>query len=220
MLAALRGSYVDYVNYMGLTEKYPVWFHRDVLDDIYMDESRYTFWIPESERPVDYYEKELVEQFSVFLRKPGGEIFCTTTDAFEELYTVFKYDAFENSGVAAFSEDVIKYVECYPGRLSKRYPDWFYEYFTESIHFPDQEESIFIYELDTTNPPVQSRDIDIIEPLDQDICQVSVDEHCVFLCNHLGEIRHMLYSNFIKYYTPGPGNWWGVDLETQGGDLR
>lgn len=204
MRAVLHGSWVDYVVYMGLNERYPKWFEEEVLDDIYMDEHRYTFWMPRSERPWDYYEKDLVETDSVFLRKPNGEVFRTTKYVFEQLYVIFLYDGYSNYGIAAYEEDCIEYVECQPGVLNNGYPDWFYEYFTEALHFKDGNESIFIYELDNTNPPITSNSKDIVEPLDNDIGQVAVDRHCVFLRNFLGEIRHMDYVDFIKYYHPGP----------------
>lgn len=204
MRAVLHGGWVDYVMYMGLTERYPDWFHQEVLDDIFMDEHRFTFWVPEEERSWDYYEKDLVESDSVFLRKPNGDIFRTSRYVFEQLYVVFLYDGFSNHGLAAYEDDCIEYVECQPGVLSAEYPDWFYEYFTEAIHFKDEGESIFIYDLDTTNPPITSSSINIVEPLDSTIGQVAVDEHCVFLRNFLGEIKHMDYSDFLKYYYPGP----------------
>lgn len=206
MIAAFHDSYVDYVLYMGMTEEYPQWFKDEVLEAIYMDCHRYTFYVPLEERTSDYYEKTLVEDYSVFLRKNDGEIFCTSYDAFRELYDIFKYDGFTNSGVAAFSEDCITYVECQPGVLSAEYPDWFYEFFTEAIHFPPDNESIFIFDLDSTNPPISSsdRESNIISSLDASAGQVAIDHHCVFLRNYLGEIRHMRYETFLKHYNPGP----------------
>jgi len=206
MIAAFHNSYVDFVIYMGMTEDYPTWFEEEVLVSVYMDEHRYTFYIPLEERTSDYYEKTLVEDYSVFLRKTTGEIFCTTYDAFMELYDIFTYNGFSNSGIAAFSEDCITYVECEPGVLSAEYPDWFYEFFTEAIHFPPGNESIFIFDMDNSSIPISTsdKDSDVISPLDTSMGQVSIDHHCVFLRNHLGEIRHMRYETFLKYYNPGP----------------
>lgn len=204
MRAVLHGGWVDYVVYMGMTERYPDWFQNEVLDDIFMDVNRYTLWVPKEERSVDYHEKTLVEDYSVFLRKPDGEIMCTTQYVFMQLYYVFIYDGYSNHGIAAFEEDCIEYVECQPGVLTAKYPDWFYEYFTEAVHFPQERESVFIYDLDTTQAPVTSSSIDIVEPLDSSVGQVAVDTHCVFLKNLHGEIRHMEYSDFLKHYHPGP----------------
>lgn len=212
MLAALRGSYVEYVTYTGITEKYPVWFHREILDDIYMDQNRFTFWAPEEERGTDYYEKTLVEDYSVFLRKTDGSVLCTTYDVFSDLYVIFKYDAFTNSGMAAFKEDTIEYVECQPGVLSREYPDWFYEFFTEAAHFPQEEESIFIFDVDTTDTPLRSSKYGVEEMEMGEVGQVSVDDHCVFLRNHLNEIMHMEYYKFLEMFNPGPGNWFGTQL--------
>lgn len=204
MKAVLHGSWVDYVIYMGMTERYPEWFQKEVLDDIYMDEHRFTFWLPEEERPWDYHEKELVESDSVFLRKPNGEIFRTSKYVFEQLYVIFLYDGFSNHGIAAYEEDSIEYVECQPGVLSAEYPDWFYEYFTEAIHFQNCNESIFIFEINTPGNPVTSSTRNQVVPLGSGLGQVAVDTHCVFLRNFLGEIRHMEYSDFLKHYHPGP----------------
>jgi len=205
MIAALHEGVVDFVHFMGMTENYPKWFKREVLDDIFMDSERYTFWVPEDERRSYYYEQILVEDYCVFLRKPDGDVTCVSYEVFENMYTQLTYNAHSNSGVASFIEDTISYVECLPGLISNEYPDWFYEFFTEAVHFPT-EESIFIYDLDSTKPPITSSSMDIVEPLDESTCQVFIDHHCVFLRNHLGEIRHMPYATFKKYYTSGP-NW-------------
>lgn len=185
MKAALHNSYIDYVFYMGLTEKYPEWFNRELENDIYTDEHRYTFYIPKNERMCDYYDRILVEDYSVFLRKSDGSIFVTDYDTFCDLYDVFKYNSFTNSGLAAFKGDSIEYVECIGGVVVDDYPNWFYEHFTESTCSPDYEESIFI----NVNG------------------EVSVKEHSVFMRNKLGEIRSMSYSSFRKYYDPSPEGW-------------
>lgn len=202
----MHGSEVDFVIYRGITERYSKWFVREVLDSIYMDEYRYTFWVPEDERPYHYYEMTLVESDSVFLRKTNGEVFCTTMHVFENLYDIFFYDGFTNSGVAAFDEDCIDYVECEPGVLSAEYPDWFYEYFTEAVHFPPDNESIFIYDTGYTTKPIfnSSGSTVVIEPLNATQGQASVTEHCVFLKNRFGEIRAMSFEDFTKYYNTGP----------------
>lgn len=176
----MHGSFVNFVIFRGLTEQYPRWFRKSVIDDLTMDSDRYTFWVPQNERNPDYYEKVLVEDYSVFLENRRGEIHCTTMEAFDDLYSIFKYDAFKNGGVAAFKEDCIEYVECVPGVLTDEYPDWFYEYYTEVVVFPD-EETIF---LDQTG-------------------DISITEHCVFLRNKFGEIRKISYNSFLKYYNPG-----------------
>ena len=205
MIAALYEGVVEFVLYMGMTENYPGWFTREVLDDIFMDSERYTFWVPEGERQVYYYEQILVEDYCVFIRKTDGDITCISYDVFQDMYTQLEYNVHSYSGVASFLEDTTSYVECVPGVLSEEYPDWFYEYFTESIHIPC-EESIFIFDLDTTDPPITSTTVNlqISEPLNGTMGQVSVDHHCVFLRNHLGEIMHMPYETFTKYYTSGP----------------
>lgn len=198
MIAAFHGSYVQYVIYIGITEKYPRWFEKEVLDNIYSDSDRFTFWVPLEERTVDYYEKTLVEDYSVFLRKPDGNIHCTDFDVFEKLYQVFKYDRFTNSGVAAFSEDCIEYIECKPGVLSSEYPEWFYEFFTESAVFPNVE-TVLMFDTDKYRLSYNNSKFEMNTSGD-----ISVLEHCVFLRNHLGEIRHMQYDIFKKHYNPGP----------------
>src|SRR5437763_13558696 len=112
MRVALRGSYVEFVIFMGVTEKYPLWFEEELYECTYTDESRFTFWVPFNERNPDYYEKQLIEDYSVFLRKPNGEVHVTDYDIFTELYITFRYDAFTNSGRAALHEHCIEYVEC------------------------------------------------------------------------------------------------------------
>lgn len=202
MRAVLHGGWVDYVIYMGITENYPDWFNKEVLNDIYMDESRFTMWQPEEERSWDYYEKDCIESDSVFLRKPNGEIFMTSKYVFDQLYVIFLYDGFSNYGVAAYRDDCIEYVECQPGVVSADHPDWFYEYFTEAVHFQDQKESIFIF--DRSSPVVIGSSSNGVISLTGDVGQISVDSHCVFLRNFLGEIKHMEYSDFLKHYHPGP----------------
>lgn len=186
---------------MGITETYPRWFREEVMDNIFMDSNRFTFWTFEEERSFDYYEKELVEVYSVFLRKPDGDLKLTDYDTFEKLYRTLTYEDFSNSGIAAFEEDCIEYVECQPGVLSSEYPDWFYEYFTESIHLPN-EETIFIFDTYSATTPISSHNLNsnVIEHLNEEIGQVSIDHHCVFLRNYLGEIRHMRYEDFEKFY--------------------
>lgn len=188
MKAALRGSYVEFVCFMGITEKYPLWFEKELNETIFMDSDRYTFYCHPDERSPDYFEKQLIEDYTVFLRKPNGEVHVTDYEVLQYMYTSFQYDAFTNSGLAALDDDCIEYVECTGGVLTREYPSWFYEYFTEAVHFPQEGESILIY----------------------DNGEVSVDTHCVFLRNRFGEIRGMLYDDFLKYYDPNPvigGNW-------------
>ena len=196
---ALRGSYVEFVNFMGITENYPQWFAEIIDDAIYMDESRYAFYVDREERRIDYYEKILIEDYSVFIRKPNGEVHVTDYDVFGELYITFIYDSFTNSGLAAFEEDSIEYVECRPGVLSARYPDWFYEYFTEAINFPQDEETIYFY--DEHKYCLTAKRGTLVVPLKG---EASVTTHCVFLRNKYGEIRGMDYDDFIKYYDPDP----------------
>jgi hypothetical protein len=105
MRAALRDSYIEFVLFMGMTEKYPLWFEKEMEYTVCQDENRYTFWVPMDERKPDYYDKQLVEDYSVFLRKPNGEVFVTDYDVFSSMYTTFYYNAFNNSGIAAFDED-------------------------------------------------------------------------------------------------------------------
>jgi hypothetical protein len=199
MIAALRGSYVEYVYFMGVTEKYPPWFEEELYDSVYMDENRYTFYQPLGERKPDYYDKILVEDYTVFLRKPNGDIHVTDYDIFKELYTVFRYDSFTNSGVAAFNEDCIEYVECLGGVLPAGYPEWFYEYFTEALNFPRDSETIYFYDNDK-HSITASRDF-LEVPIRG---EATVKEHCVFLRNKFGEIRGMTYDEFLIYYDDDP----------------
>lgn len=198
MIAALNGKYVEYVCYMGVTEKYPQWFEEELYDSVYLDEDRYTFWQPEWGRDVDYYDKTLVEDYSVFIRKPNGEIHVTDYDVFKDLYTTFTYSAFTNSGIAAFNEDCIEFVECHGGILPAGYPEWFYEYFTEAINFPTHRETVYVLNEDVKI--TSSRDFLEIS-IDGD---VTVVQHCVFLRNRFGEIRGMTYSEFKRYYDDNP----------------
>lgn len=202
MRAALRGSYVEYVLFQGMTERYPSWFKKEIDDSIYMDEHRYTFWIPTFDRKPDYYEKTLVEDYSVFLRKPNGEIFVTTYDVFVELYISLQYDGFTNSGIAAFEEDCIEYVECTPGILRQEYPKWFYEFFTEAINNPmlDDDETYYFYD-ENKKLSASKR---FIETTRGEAC---VSVHCVFLRNRRGEIRAMEYDDFLEYYDPKDFNY-------------
>lgn len=199
MKAALRGSYIEYVLFAGVTERYPSWFNKELDESIYVDESRYTFYIPKEERRPDYYEKTLVEDYSVFLRKPTGEVFVTDYDVFSDMYVPFRYNSFTNSGIAAFDDDCIEYVECRPGVLPAGYPVWFYEYFTEAINFPQDEETIYLYDEETHC--LTAKRGSLIVPLNG---EASVTSHCVFLRNKLGEIRGMDYDDFSKYYDPDP----------------
>lgn len=199
MRAALRDSYVEFVLFMGMTERYPLWFEKEMEYTIYQDADRYTFWVPIGERRSDYYEKTLVEDYSVFLRKPNGEVFVTDYDVFQGMYTSFKYDAFTNSGIAAFDEDCIEYVECQAGVLSAGYPVWFYEYFTEAINFPQDEETIYFY--DEEKHCLTASRGSLLVPIGG---EASVTTHCVFLHNKFGEIRGMAYNDFIKHYDPDP----------------
>lgn len=199
MKTALRGSYVEFVVFMGVTERYPQWFQDELEDTISLDDSRYTFYVPREERNVDYYEKQLVEDYSVFLRKPNGDTFLTDYDIFSDLYTTFKYDAFTNKGIAALDEDCIEYVECEAGVLSAGHPVWFYEYFTEAINFPQDEETIYFY--DSEDRSLKASRGSLLATAGGG---VSVTDHCVFLRNKFGEIRGMLYVDFIKFYDPKP----------------
>lgn len=199
MKAALRGSYVDFVIYMGITEKYPLWFQNKLDECTFTDESRFTFWVTKEERRPDYYEKQLIEEYTVFLRKPNGEIHVTDYDVFQNLYITFRHDIFTNSGIAAFESDCIEYVECQPGMLSVAYPDWFYEFFTEAVNFPNGETMFFR----DKHKPKELNDAGPFLEID-DFGGVSIDTHSVFLRNKFGEIRGMLYNDFKKFYDDDP----------------
>lgn len=183
MRAALHGSYVDYVLYTGVTEKYPLWFKRQLDECTYTDESRFTFWVSPEERRPDYYEKQLIEDYTVILKKPNGEIHLTDYDVFQNLYITFSYNAFTNSGIAAYENDTITYVECKPGILDNGYPDWFYEYYTEAVNLPDDLEGFMLIARDDV---------------------VMVTGHCVVLRNKVGEIRALSYEQFAQFYDDKP----------------
>lgn len=182
MWTALRGHYVQFVVFMGVSEKYPEWFIEEIANRVFVNESRYSFWTPPPERLCDYYEKELIEAYSIVLRKSNGETHIAEIDTFTDMYRVFKYDLSENGGVAAFKEDVIEYVECFPGGLIDAYPEWFYQYFTEALNNQKDEES-YLFSIDGSG-------------------HITIKERCVFLINRFGEIRQMSYGNFLKYYEP------------------
>lgn len=183
MKAALRGKYLEVVYFMGVNETYPDWFCEELYNFTFTDESHYTAWIPSNNRMIDYYEKILVEDYSVFLRKPDGTIHVTDYDALDALYFTFRTDVFTNSGLVAFNEDVIDYVECQGGAIVSGYPDWFYEYFTESMNNPSEEETIFVTKGDG---------------------DITITEHCAVLQNKYGEIKLMDWLTFIKYYDTDP----------------
>jgi hypothetical protein len=199
MRAAFRGSYVEYVFFMGITEKYPLWFAEELYDTTYTDESNYTFWVPMEERRPDYYEKQIIEDYTVFLRKPNGEIHVTDYDVFQELYHVFTYDSFTNSGIAAYAQDCIEYVEAKPGILPAGYPEWFYAYFTEAFNYPKDEKTFFFYDTSDHCLKASRGSMNITAGGD-----VTITEHCVFLHNKFGEIMGMTYDEFLKYYDDDP----------------
>lgn len=201
-IAAYYESYIDYVVYDGMIEKYPAWFREEVLDDIVMDASRYTHWIPYDERPPGYYDKQVVEGASVFLRKPCGDIHCTDYDTFEKLYYTFYYNDFTNSGIAAFEEDIIEYVECRPGILPRESPDWFYEYFTEAVNLVDEETVLWndSFGVRTDNKGLLWSDYGE----GNGTGEVVVDHHCVFMRNFAGSIMYQPWEKFIEVFNPGP----------------
>lgn len=184
--------------FMGVNETYPAWFAEEMYRCSYLDESRFTIWVPQSERKADYHEKKLIEDSSVFLRKSNGDLFVVDLDLFTDLYTTFRYDAFTNSGIVAFNDDCIEYVECTEGVFVDAYPDWFYEYFTEAINFPHLET---IYFKDSKKP---CKSANVGPFLDTTEGEVSVTCHCVFLRNKFGEIKGMSYRDFLKHYDVNP----------------
>lgn len=200
MYVALRDSYVAYVIFSGVTEKYPSWFEEEIYhDNVIMDEDRYSFYVYSDERNMGYYEKQLIEDYSVFLRKPDGEVHVTDWDTFSELYRVFRFDEFTHSGLAALHGDCIEYVECQGGTLPKGYPIWFYDYFTEALNYPQDGETFFFYDSNRHTLKASRDSIEVTAGGD-----VTVTEHCVFLLNKHGEIRGMRYDEFLKYYDPNP----------------
>lgn len=182
MLTALRGQYVNFVVFMGVSERYPEWFIEEISNRVFVNESRFTFWTSPIERNVDYYEKDLIESYSIVLRKSNGETHIADVDTFKDLYQVFKYNLFENGGIAAFNDDVIEYVECVGGALIDTYPKWFYEYFTEALNNPKEYES-YLFNIDGLG-------------------HITIKERCIFLKNRFGEIRQMSYGSFLEYYEP------------------
>lgn len=199
MRVALRDSYVEYVYFMGVTERYPSWFQEELYECTFTDDSRFTFWVPCDQRTPDYYEKQLVEDYSVFLRKPSGEVHVTDYDTFQELYITFRYDAFTNSGIAALEQDCIEYVEAPAGKLVDGYPEWFYEFFTEAFNYPQDDKTFFFYDTDQHCLKASRDSMEISVGGD-----VEVTEHCVFLRNKFGEVRGMTYEQFLRYYDPEP----------------
>jgi hypothetical protein len=199
MKSALRDTYVEFVVFSGVTEKYPRWFKKELNDTISLDDSNYTFYVPREERTMDYYEKQLVEDYSVFLRKPNGDIFVTDYDVFSDLYTTFKFNEFNHSGLAALDEDCIEYVECQAGVLPAGYPSWFYEFFTEAFNFPQDDETILFFDESDNALKASRGSLQVTAG-----GEASVTEHCVFLRNKFGEIRGMAYRDFVKYYDPNP----------------
>lgn len=201
MRTALRGSYVDVVFFMGIHEKYPLWFQEELHNNIFMDDHRYTFYVHHEERSVNYYEKTLVEDYTVFLRKPTGEIHVTDYDTFVDLYYVFRNDEFTNSALAALHTDTIEYVECNGGELTYGYPEWFEQFFTESLTTPDYSETIFMYQNNEETIQICLNEDTVLVRINGD---TSVTSRCVFLCNRFGEIRGMGWQEFLKYYDPDP----------------
>lgn len=201
MKAALRGSYVEFVIYNGVTERYPEWFANELYECTHTDESRFTFYVFQGERRPDYHEKQLIEDHSVFLRKPNGEVHLTDYDVFKSLYHVYIYDGFTNSGIAALKEDSIDYVECVGGVLLKEYPAWFYEFYTEAVNLPGGE-TVYIHDAhdhDTSYGKFRGPYLSVSEN-----GEISIDSHSVFLRNRFGEIRAMYYHDFKRFYDPDP----------------
>lgn len=183
MRAALRNSYVEVVFFMGVNERYPYWFMEELYNRIVSDDYNYTFYAHYNERTHDYHEKQLIGDDTVFIRKPNGELHITTYNSLSQLYREFTYDAFTNSGIWAFNDDVVEYVECLGGEVLSEYPNWFYEYFTEAVNYPDGEITIF---------------------LESEDGELTITDHCCVLRNKYGEIRVMGWTDFIKFYDPEP----------------
>lgn len=180
MIASLKEGVVEYVLFVGVDSgDYPPWFLREIRNGIYVDESLYTRYIPESERFYDYYDKTVVEDYSVFLRKPDGSVFCTNYDTFTELYSILENVPRTNSGIAAFKEDCIEIVECVNGRLPEAYPEWFFNYFSGGVTMQSHEETILFY---------------------GDDGEIQLSSHCVFLRNREGSIAYMDYRQFEAQY--------------------
>lgn len=177
--AALKEGVVDYVIFAGENEQYPAWFKEEVIGGILVDENRYTRYIPQPERSVDYYDKTIVEHSTVFLRKPQSrDIHCTSYDVFEDLYISLEVNPRTNSGVAAFRDDAIEIVECHGG-LPGAYPSWFYDYFSDGMVIESRDETILFYGDDR---------------------ELSIVGHCYFLRNRRGQIAFMDHEAFDKHY--------------------
>lgn len=202
MRVALRGSYVDFVMYMGITEKYPLWFERELNSIVDYGDSQYTFYVPLNERRIDYYEKQIISDYSVFIRKANGEVHVTDNCTFHDMYSTFIYNEFTHSGIAAFDDDCIDYVECQAGVLPTNYPEWFYEFFTEAFNFPKDGETIYFFD-ETNSLSAMRGDITV-----QSGGEASIREHTVFLRNRFGEIKAMPYDKFVQYYDPSPKERW------------
>lgn len=203
-VAARYDSYVDYVIFDGQCERYPKWFEEDVLEDIVMDASRYTRWMPKEERPTDYFDKTVVERDSVFLRKHDGTIHVTDYYVFSNLYYVFYYNDYLNHGVAAYEDDIIEYVECLPGVLPFESPDWFYEYFTEAANLVDEETILWNSSFDVGTEVHGLIWSDHMDGSGEG--EIVVDVHCVFLRNFAGSVMYLPWKYFINDFNPGPVN--------------
>lgn len=177
-IATLKEGVVDYVIFSGMDESYPGWFTRELDRGLYEDESRYIRYLPPAERNVDYYDKTIIEDYSVFLRKDNGDVHCTSYDTFESLYLVLEHNSRTNSGVAGFREDCIEIVECHGG-VPGAYPSWFFDYFKDGITIESEEETILFYD---------------------DIGEISLTGYSVFLRNKYNEIAHMDGETFDKFY--------------------
>jgi hypothetical protein len=190
MFAALRGTYVQFVVFMGVSERYPKWFIEEISNRVFSDDSRFCFWTPPPERELDYYEKELIEMYSIVVRKPDGSTHVMEQHTFTELYEVFQYNKSLNGGRAAFHEDIIEYVECVGGTMLDIYPPWFYEFFTECINHPDGTET-YLLDIDGNGGLI-------------------IGGNYVVLRNKLGEVKPMLYLDFLKHYDPLTtcDTWW------------
>ena len=201
MKAALRGSYVQVAFYMGDNETYPDWMADELANCTFTDESRYTFWVPEDMRKPDYFEKQLIGDYSVFLRKPDtGEIHVTSTDTYGDLYMEFQFDAFTNSALAAFHDDVIEYVECRGGEVvDSGYPDWFYEWITEAINYPGYDNA-----RDAIQGGLVGSECEESMLIDVDGNDFSIVDHCVVLRNKFGEMKIMEWEKFNRLYDTDP----------------
>lgn len=109
MIAAFKSTAIDYAIFNGLTERYPEWFEKIVVDHTYVDEFGFSIYGLDS----------LVEGYDVFVRNSKGEVKKLDYELFDNSYLTI------NDRIAVPRASTIEYL-IYDG-VKSNYPGWFVE---------------------------------------------------------------------------------------------